>query len=119
MIQVTTHMRILPATRPADFRKGIDGLCALCRGELGADPFGGTVFVFFNRKRTCLRVLVYDGHGFGLCHKRLSAGKFHWSLGQSGSKVKTLPALELQTLLWNADSSKIQAPAPWRPLPLP
>ena len=30
MIQITPHMRILVATRPADFRKGIDGLCALC-----------------------------------------------------------------------------------------
>jgi transposase len=119
MIQITPHMRILVATRPADFRKGIDGLCALCRRELGTDPFGGTVFVFCNRRRTCLRALVYDGNGFWLCHKRLSAGKFRWSFDQAGSTAQTLSALELQALLWNADLSKIQAPPPWRPIPLP
>ncbi len=119
MIQITPHMRILVATRPVDFRKGIDGLCALCRRELGGDPFGGTIFVFCNRRRTCLRALVYDGQGFWLCHKRLSAGKFRWSFDQGGSTAKTLSALELQTLLWNADLSKIQAPPPWRPIPLP
>jgi transposase len=119
MIQITPHMRILVATRPVDFRKGIDGLCALCRRELGGDPFGGTIFVFCNRRRTCLRALVYDGQGFWLCQKRLSVGKFRWSFDQGGSTAKTLSALELQTLLWNADLSKIQAPPPWRSIPLP
>jgi len=39
MIQLTSHMRILVAVEPADFRKGIDGLAAVCRGLLGQDPF--------------------------------------------------------------------------------
>ena len=39
MIQITPHMRILVAVEPADFRKGIDGLCALCRGVLKSDPY--------------------------------------------------------------------------------
>ncbi|GKT10978.1 IS66 family insertion sequence element accessory protein TnpB [Desulforhabdus sp. TSK] len=119
MIQITAHMRILVAVKPADFRKGIDGLCALCRRELGSDPFGGAVFVFCNRRRTCLRILVYDGQGFWLCHKRLSSGKFRWAFAPSDSKVKSLAALELQTLLWNGDLRRIEAPPPWRPLPLP
>lgn len=46
MIQVTPHMRILLAVEPADFRKGIDGLAALCRKALKTDPFSGTVFCF-------------------------------------------------------------------------
>jgi len=49
MIQLTSHMRILVAVEPADFRKGIDGLAAVCRGLLGQDPFGGVLFVFRNR----------------------------------------------------------------------
>ncbi len=49
MIQITPQMRILVATVPADFRKGIDGLARLCREELDADPFCGALFVFHNR----------------------------------------------------------------------
>ena len=44
MIQVTPQMRILLAVEPVDFRKGIDGLAALCRQALQADPFDGTLF---------------------------------------------------------------------------
>ena len=45
MIQLSHQTRILLATQPADFRKGIDGIVALCRGELAQDPRSGTYFV--------------------------------------------------------------------------
>jgi len=48
---------------PVDFRKGIDGLAAICRQVLRADPFSGTCFVFGNRTRTAIKVLIYDGQG--------------------------------------------------------
>ncbi len=72
MIQITPQMRVLVAVEPADFRKGIDGLSRLCRIELESDPFSGAVFVFRNRRRTAVKVLVYDGQGFWLCQKYLS-----------------------------------------------
>jgi hypothetical protein len=116
MIQITPHMRILAAVEPVDFRKGIDGLCRLCRRQLQSDPFDGTIFVFCNRRRTALRLLVYDGHGFWLCHKRLSVGRFRW-LGKTTSlKRSSLAAHELQVLLWNADPSRLDIPTPWRKL---
>jgi len=74
MIQITAQMRILVCVESVDFRKGIDGLCRVCRKELGADPFCGTLFVFRNRSNMALRILVYDGQGFWLCHKRVGQG---------------------------------------------
>ena len=71
MIQITPQMRVLVAVEPADFRKGIDGLARLCKEALGRDPFTGWVFVFRNRRATAVKVLVYDGQGFWLCHKKL------------------------------------------------
>ena len=73
MIQITPQMKILVAVEPADFRKGIDGLCQVCKEVLKHDPFGGQVFVFRNRPATALKVLVYDGQGFWLCHKKLES----------------------------------------------
>jgi hypothetical protein len=46
MLQITPQHRLLLAVQSADFRCGIDGIAALCRKSLQADPFAGTVFVF-------------------------------------------------------------------------
>jgi transposase len=78
MLAVTPHMKVLVAVEPADFRNGIDGLAQHCKQALGQDPFAGAVFCFRNRRGTAIKVLVYDGQGFWLCHKRLSKGRFRW-----------------------------------------
>ena len=76
MIQLAPQMRILVAIEAQDFRKGIDGLARVCRDVLEVDPFGGTLFVFRNRRGTALKCLVYDSQGFWLAQKRLSRGVF-------------------------------------------
>ena len=60
MIQITPQMRILLAVRPVDFRKGIDGLAAICRRVLQSDPFSGYVFIFRNKRASAIKVLMYD-----------------------------------------------------------
>ena len=117
MIQLTPHMRILVAVEPADFRKGIDGLARLCRVELSSDPFGGTLFLFRNRRRTAIKALVFDGRGFWLCHKRLSSGRFrHWPGGGS-EPAQRLEVAEIQLLLSGGDPAAAGTTAePWRPL---
>ena len=95
MIQITPQMRVLVAIEAADFRRGIDGLAQLCRATLHADPFSGVVFAFRNRRRTAIKLLVYDGQGFWLCHKRLSKGTFRWWPSSEADAAKaTLQAHE-------------------------
>ena len=113
MLQITPQMKILVAIQPADFRKGIDGLAALCKSSLEQDPFAGTVFVFRNRRATAIKVIVYDGQGFWLCQKRLSQGRF--GFWPSGTEAATgLQAHELQVLLSAGNPAGTQAPPPWR-----
>lgn len=117
MIQLTPHMRILVAVEPTDFRQGIDGLCRVCRQELQADPLGGAVFVFRNRRAKAVKVLVYDGQGFWLCQKRLSAGRFRfWPDDQKGEQTRRLEAHELQVLLACGNPLAARGAAPWRRL---
>ena len=116
MIQITPQMRILLAVQSVDFRKGIDGLAALCRQVLDADPLGGTLFVFCGRSRQAIKCLVYDGQGFWLCQKRLSQGRF-----AAWPKNATTPSLpldphQLHALLWNGDPTQIHTAPMWRPL---
>ena len=116
MIQITPQMRIWLAVEPVDFRKGIDGLAQLCRGQLKVDPMGGALFVFANRRRKALKVLVYDGQGFWLCQKRLSQGRFGWWPGCPAQGVYGLEAHQLQLLLWNGDPSGGGVAPLWRPI---
>jgi transposase len=115
VIQITPHMRILVALKPVDFRCGIDGLVGACTQRLGADPFSGALFVFGNRQRTAIKVLVYDGQGFWLCHKRLSSGSFtFWPNGDA--PTQSLQSCELQLLLMGADPARAQGAPAWRAL---
>lgn len=98
MIHLTAATPILIATKTVDFRKGIDGFKAVCQNELQCDPQSGTVFVFLNRNKTMIRVLVYDKNGYWLMTKRLSKGRYqNWPLGQSA--VLSYQAHTLRQLL--------------------
>jgi len=114
MIQVTPQMRVMVAIEPADFRCGIDGLARRCRAVLESDPFSGTVFVYRNRRKTAVKVLVYDGQGFWLCYKRLSEGHFRWWPSASDAPVTPLEAHELQVLLCGGDPSSAKGVPVWR-----
>ena len=115
MIQVTPQMRVLVAVEPVDFRRGIDGLARLVRGELAGDPFGGTLFVFRNRRASAVKLLVYDGQGFWLCQKRLSSGRFRfWPPARGAQPGRALEAHELQVLLSGGDFEAAQAAPIWR-----
>lgn len=60
----------------ADMRKGFDGLCALVSGCMGRDVLSGDVFIFVNRPRNRMKLLVWDRTGFVVCCKRLEEGTF-------------------------------------------
>jgi len=76
MIHPDANTTIFVHTRPADLRKGFDGLSGIVRSELGGDPTDGSLFLFFNRRRDRLKILHFDGTGYWLYYKRLEAGTF-------------------------------------------
>jgi transposase len=115
MVQLTPQSRIFLATQPVDFRKGIDGLAAVCRQMLCKHPLSGAVFVFRNRSATALKLLFYDGQGYWLCTKRLSQGRFQWWPRTAGERLP-LSARELLVLLWNGLPDQAQMAHDWRRL---
>ena len=57
MIGPSGSVRLMVATRQVDFRKGMDGLAALVREAMGADPFSGTVYVFRSKRADRAKLL--------------------------------------------------------------
>jgi len=77
-------VKVFVATRPVDFRKGIDGLALAVQEMFGLDPFCGAVFVFRSKRAERIKLLVWDQTGMVLVHKRLEDGKFVWPQVQNG-----------------------------------
>lgn len=100
MLSFTGSLKIFVALEACDLRKGSDGLYALVTERMGEDPKTGALFVFSNRRRTRLKILLWDGTGLWLCTKRLEEGTFSWpkSTETATTKLRLTPeALALLT----------------------
>ena len=75
-------------------RKSFDGLSGLVRSEMGRDPLSGDVFVFLNRRRTHIKLLVWDRSGFVLYYKRLEEGTFELPVSEAPSWDQLVMMLE-------------------------
>jgi transposase len=105
VIGPTGAVKVMVATQPVDFRKGAEGLAALVREQLGADPFGGTVFVFRARRADRIKLIFWDGTGLCLYAKRLEEGAFRWPRIENG--VMRLMAAQLSALLEGLDWRRV------------
>lgn len=85
MIGPTGAVCVMVTTKPADFRKGAQGLAAVVREEMRADPFsGGGIYVFRAKRADWVKLLSWDGTGVCLFAKRLEDGKFRWPAVRDG-----------------------------------
>ena len=59
MIALTAQHRYFLYRRAVDMRKSFDGLSSVVRNELGRNPMDGEVYVFLNRQRSLIKLLVW------------------------------------------------------------
>jgi len=102
MLRLPRAVRIFVATRPAHAAAGADSLVRRVREELGEDAFSGNLFCFFSRRRTKVKLLVWDSNGFWIFSKRLERGRFE-QLDSRSSWVE-LTREELVMLLAGIDT---------------
>lgn len=82
-----------------DMRKGFDGLSGLVHNDLDRDPLCGDVFIFVNRRRTLIKLLVWDKSGFVIYYKRLEQGTFEFPDRTAQNKALELAREELVMIL--------------------
>lgn len=87
MIGLTAHHQYYLYDGVADMRKGFDGLSGLVISELRRDPTDGSVYLFINRRRDRLKMLVWESGGFMLYYKRLEQGTFELPKQGSGHQL--------------------------------
>jgi len=99
------QVRVWLYTEPTDMRKSFDGLSALVKEKLLADPLSGQIFVFVNRKRNYLKALYFDRSGYALWAKRLEQGQFHYRHDNApcASHKMALNVTDLKLLLEGID----------------
>jgi len=77
VLSLPATVRIYVAAEAVDLRKGFDGLAAATRQIIRQEPLSGHLFVFINRRRNRLKVLLWERSGYLLVYKRLERGRFH------------------------------------------
>ncbi|MPT23258.1 MAG: IS66 family insertion sequence element accessory protein TnpB [Starkeya sp.] len=91
MIGPTGAVRVMVATKPVDFRKGAEGLAALVRETMGADPFSGTVYVFRAKRPDRVKLVFWDGTGVVVVATRLEDGEFRRSARRDATRGRASP----------------------------
>ena len=105
MIGPQGAVKVLVATKPVDFRKGAEGLAALVKEQMRADPFSGVVYVFRAKRADRIKLIFWDGTGLCLYAKRLEDGQFRWPKVQDG--VMRLTSAQLGALLEGLDWRRV------------
>ena len=114
MIQQGASPRILIATRPVDFRRGMDSRAMLVKDSLHDNPFCGALFIFRSKRSDHVKILSWDGSGLVLFYKRLESGGFIWPPIRDGSMA--LSPSHLSLLLGGSDWTKVDQRPVERPL---
>ena len=111
-----TRARIYVAAEALDLRKGFDALAAATREIIRADPLSGHWFVFVNRRKNRLKVLVWEPSGYWLLYKRLERGCFHLPTTPAvGARHVEIEATELGLMMEGIDLQGAQRRARWEP----
>lgn len=103
MLSFPASVRIYVAVGVTDMRKSFDGLCGVVQDALSLDPFSGHVYAFCNRRRTILKMLVWDRSGFFLFSKRLEQGTYAWPDDEHDATSLRVTTKELTCILEGID----------------
>ena len=105
MFRFDPALKVYLHREPVDGRKAINGLALLVEQALGLDPFTPSLFVFSNRRRDRIKILLWERTGFWLMIKRLEEDRFKWPTDEA---VVTLSVEQLHWLLAGMDLSAMR-----------
>lgn len=84
---------------PVDMRKSIHGLSALVAMELDRNPADRALYVFTNKGRDKIKLLIWHINGYWCLYKKLDKQRFQWPDWFDSASVLSLSQEQLDYLL--------------------
>jgi len=91
-----------------DMRKGFDSLSGIVKSQMALNALNGAMFIFLNRRRTHIKLLLWEGDGFAIYYKRLEKGTYELPAATSHCSAITIDARQLQFILQGVSLKKLQ-----------
>ena len=91
-----------------DMRKGFDSLCGIVSCQMKLDALSGAIFIFINRRRNQVKLLLWEGDGLSLYHKRLEKGTYELPGPGHTNSCSIITYQQLQFILQGVALQKIQ-----------
>lgn len=108
MIALASHLKFYLYPQATDMRKSFDGLSGMVTSILARDPMSGEVYIFLNRRRDRMKLLLWDRNGFWLFYKRLEQGTFQLPTHATDDTAFELPFEELMLILEGIELSSVK-----------
>jgi len=116
VLLLSRAVHVYVATAPCNLKKSFEGLSNEVRQVLAKDPLSGHVFVFLNRRKTQVKLLLWTRGGFTIVTKRLERGTFTFP-GRVTSDAASVEVdvHELSMLLEGIDVATARTSRRWEP----
>ena len=114
LLSRAVHVHV--ATAPCNLKKSFEGLTNEVRQVLAKEPLSGHVFVFLNRRKTQVKLLLWTRGGFTIVTKRLERGTFTFPARVTRDVASVrVDAHELSMLLEGIDVEGARTSRRWEP----
>jgi transposase len=108
MLHLSTNQRYFLYTGITDMRKHFDALSGMVTSQMQHNVLSGDIFIFVNRKRNQVKLLLFEGDGFAIYHKRLERGTYELPKVNDHSQSYSLSHQQLLLMLQGISLSSVK-----------
>lgn len=108
MIVLNPDCRYFLYRIPININKSFYSLAAIVREQMHTAPISTDVFSFFNNKRNQIKLLVWQGDGVAIFHKRLEEGTFELPVFLHDQQHVVINYSQLILILQGISLSRVQ-----------
>jgi transposase len=91
-------------------RKGFDSLSGIVMQQMSLSALSGDVFIFLNKRRNQVKLLLWEGDGFAIYHKRLEKGTYELPVCDDDSNSINISNEQLQLILQGISLKSVRRP---------
>lgn len=107
MLHLSPAMQYYLYTGNTDMRKGFDSLCGIVSSQMKLDALSGCIFIFINKRRSQVKLLLWEGDGLSLYYKRLEKGTYELPATGDENSSLNISNQQLQFILQGVSLQKI------------